>query len=441
MFQIKLFFIFVIFYNFCFASTRVSFSRPGEMMRIPSIDYSLSRKFLNINFSHESLSSKQGNSNVSITSISKSGAQYGISFATPANPNNSSELGFHYQKNIYIHGNLAIDLGVHDIVWRQGNYTTTGLDTRDVSFFAILSNQKSIENYTISTHFGLGTGKIVNYSQLENINAKQTIGAFFGFQFKTPLLRKENGLTFITEFDGKGLNIGLKIPFLKLYQLNLGIAHFDNFGNYGTEDKNGADYAALKSDAPAIAMGITINIPRIYNEYSNKTNIEPVKKSIYTKTDSSILFYNPICTDVVENLKDSIRLGNDLIENLKAHNVMLLHQGVVLVDSTRKNSLNNEISKIKENEAMRHLSRSLRHFYNEKYRDALSEVNLAIEANPKLAIAYGRRGSIYFKLGDEKRATLNWNVALQLDPEFIEIYEMLKAYDENLLKSIEMKEN
>ena len=39
------------------------------------------------------------------------------------------------------------------------------------------------------------------------------------------------------------------------------------------------------------------------------------------------------------------------------------------------------------------------------------------------------------------RATLNWNVALQLDPEFIEIYEMLKAYDENLLKSIEMKEN
>ena len=441
MFQIKLFFIFVIFYNFCFASTRVSFSRPGEMMRIPSIDYSLSRKFLNINFSHESLSSKQGNSNVSITSISKSGAQYGISFATPANPNNSSELGFHYQKKIYIHGNLAIDLGVHDIVWRQGNYTTTGLDTRDVSFFAILSNQKSIENYTISTHFGLGTGKIVNYSQLENINAKQTIGAFFGFQFKTPLLRKENGLTFITEFDGKGLNIGLKIPFLKLYQLNLGIAHFDNFGNYGTEDKNGADYAALKSDAPAIAMGITINIPRIYNEYSNKTNIEPVKKSIYTKTDSSILFYNPICTDVVESLKDSIKLGTDLIENLKAHNVMLLHQGVVLVDSTRKNSLNNEISKIKENEAMRHLSRSLRHFYNEKYRDALSEVNLAIEANPKLAIAYGRRGSIYFKLGDEKRATLNWNVALQLDPEFIEIYEMLKAYDENLLKSIEMKEN
>ena len=76
---------------------------------------------------------------------------------------------------------------------------------------------------------------------------------------------------------------------------------------------------------------------------------------------------------MVENLKDSIRLGNDLIENLKAHNVMLLHQGVVLVDSTRKNSLNNEISKIKENEAMRHLSRSLRYYYNEQYREQIQE--------------------------------------------------------------------
>ena len=90
---------------------------------------------------------------------------------------------------------------------------------------------------------------------------------------------------------------------------------------------------------------------------------------------------------------------------------------------------------------MRHLSRSLRFFYDERYRDALSEVSSAVEANPNLAIAYGRRGSIYYKLGDLRRATLNWNVALQLDPEFTEIYDMLKASDENLLKSIEISRN
>ena len=103
--------------------------------------------------------------------------------------------------------------------------------------------------------------------------------------------------------------------------------------------------------------------------------------------------------------------------------------------------LREEVTKAKQNEAMRHLSRSLRYYYDQHYRDALSEVNIAIEANPNLAIAYGRRGSIYYKLGDVRRATLNWNVALQLDPEFTEIHEMLKAFDENLLKSIEISKS
>ena len=120
---------------------------------------------------------------------------------------------------------------------------------------------------------------------------------------------------------------------------------------------------------------------------------------------------------------------------------MLLHQSAILVDSTRNNLLREEVGRTKQNEAMRHLSRSLRFFYDENYRNALSEINSAIEANPNLAIAYGRRGSIYYKLGDVRRATLNWNVALQLDPEFIEIYHMLKAYDQDLLKSIEISNN
>ena len=83
----------------------------------------------------------------------------------------------------------------------------------------------------------------------------------------------------------------------------------------------------------------------------------------------------------------------------------------------------------------------IKYFYDEEYRIALSEVNIALELNPNLAIAYGRRGSIYYKLGDSRRATLNWNVALQLDPEFSEIYEMLQAAEENRLKPVEISKN
>ena len=117
---------------------------------------------------------------------------------------------------------------------------------------------------------------------------------------------------------------------------------------------------------------------------------------------------------------------------------MLQHNEAVLTDSTRKNFLREQVSQSNQNKAMRHLSRSLRFFYDEEYRNALSEVNFAIELNPDLAIAFGRRGSIYYKLGDNRRATLNWNVALQLDPEFTEIYDMLQAADENRLIPVEI---
>ena len=118
---------------------------------------------------------------------------------------------------------------------------------------------------------------------------------------------------------------------------------------------------------------------------------------------------------------------------------MLMHNEAILIDSTRKNLMIEQANLINQNQAMRHLSRSLRFFYDEEYRNALSEVNSAIELNPNLAIAYGRRGSIYYKLGDNRRATLNWNVALQLDPEFTEIYDMLQASDQNRLTPVKLE--
>ena len=77
---------------------------------------------------------------------------------------------------------------------KQGAYSTNGLDTRDISLFAILSSDKNIADYSISTHLGLGTGKIVQDSQLNEADTKQKLGAFLGFQFKTPFMKKE-GLT------------------------------------------------------------------------------------------------------------------------------------------------------------------------------------------------------------------------------------------------------
>ena len=434
--------IYLIIYIFALATltanSRVAFSRPGNMMRIPSIDSSMKKYLLSLNLSSEILSSSQSNSAFSVSAASNTGYEYGISFVKPVNPFNSIEIGFHLQKSMLIYENINWDIGAHDLLFRYGSDSSNGLDTRGISLFSVLSNEKTLDDYKISTHLGFGTGKIVQDSHLYLSNPEQKIGPFLGFQFKTPLLKKDGGVTLLTEYDGMGLNVGLYFPILKLYQINLAITRFENLGDFATEDKT-AGYATLSGDAPAIILGFAVNFPRLHE--SNEDRIRSsyhMDRGIYSKTDSSVLFYNPICTDVVETLRDSIRFGSNVIENLEAHNLMLLHKEVVLVDSIRKNLFREEISLSKQNKAMRHLSRSLRFFYSENYPNALSEVNIAIKENPSSAIAYGRRGSIYYKLGDMRKATLNWNVALQLDPEFTEIYDMLKASDENRLKAIEI---
>ena len=85
---------------------------------------------------------------------------------------------------------------------------------------------------------------------------------------------------------------------------------------------------------------------------------------------------------------------------------------------------------------MRHLSKSLRLYYQGDFKQALNEVDIAISLQPNTAIAYARKGSIYYKLNQLDRATLNWNIALKLDPEYDEVREMLNALKENKLRSL-----
>ena len=410
------------------------------MMRIPSMDNSMYKNLLTLNLSSEVLSSSQSSSAFSVNTMSTSGFLYGISFVKPVNPANSVELGFHLQKNLFEYGDVHFDVGIQDVLFRQGSNSTDadGLDTKGISLFTTLSSAKKFNDYAIATHLGFGSGKINEDSHQYVTNPAQNIGVFLGFQFSTPYLKKNGGISFLTEFDGKGLNIGVSIPILKSTHINFGITQFENFGNFATEDRTGIDWDDLKGDAPSITFGMGINIPRVFDSDDTDGLDKVLGDGIYGETDSSILYYDPICTDVVETLRDSIKVSKNMIDNLNAYNNMLQHKEAVLVDSTQKTLLREQVSQSNQNKAMRNLSRSLRFFYEEQYRNALSEVNSAIELNPALAIAYGRRGSIYYKLGDMRRATLNWNVALQLDPEFTEIYEMLRAADENRLKPLEI---
>jgi len=95
-----------------------------------------------------------------------------------------------------------------------------------------------------------------------------------------------------------------------------------------------------------------------------------------------------------------------------------------------------DINNATQNESMRHLSRSLRLYYQGDFQQALTEVDAAISLQPNIAVAYARKGSIYYKLNQIDRATLNWNIALKLDPEYSEVREMLNALKENKLRPV-----
>ena len=147
--------------------------------------------------------------------------------------------------------------------------------------------------------------------------------------------------------------------------------------------------------------------------------------------DSTIVMANV----AVETLRDSMALMNNEMRNLLVRLNAMEQNSRFLSDSLNSLKLETNISEKNMNEAMRHLSRSLRYFYAGDYREALKEVDLSLEFNPNMALAYARRGSIYYKLGDVQRAKINWNLALRYDPEYTDVRNILKALNENQLKS------
>ena len=137
----------------------------------------------------------------------------------------------------------------------------------------------------------------------------------------------------------------------------------------------------------------------------------------------------------VLSMKDSMALMNNEMRNLMVRLNSMEQESRFLNDSLKSLKLSSNVSEKNMNEALRHLSKSLRYFYAGDYRESLKEVDLALELNPNLALAYARRGSIYYKLGDVQRATINWNLALRLDPEYTDVRNILKALNENKMKN------
>ena len=239
------------------------------------------------------------------------------------------------------------------------------------------------------------------------------------------------------EFDGTGVNVGLRIPLTSDYRLNLGFTHIEKLPDWST---------AYWIGHAGFTFGLDMVVPRAMTRRgpvgpSGSTNLYSTGKddgleSISQHQDSTIA----MADFAVLSMKDSVALMNNEMRNLIVRLSAMEQESKFLSDSLNSVKLGANLTEQNMNEAMRHLSRSLRYFYAGDYREALKEVDLTLELNPNLALAYARRGSIYYKLGDVQRATINWNLALRLDPEYTDVRNILKALHENKMSSAGLEE-
>ncbi len=433
------------------AGTRVAYTRPGPMVKIPYSSSIRSPNLFTAGFGAEIHNFSYLNMTKGIFLYSELGDRFLAGFSsvqgadttalanlgeTPFTP--SVEFGFHMQYKIYSYQDISITTGLQDIIFQNVEDSGLQLDPDQLSFFGVISSEKNLGSYRMNTYMGFGSGGLATIDTVVTDTATGTrAGVFAGFILNTPYMSKWGGLDLVGEFDGTGINVGLRIPLTSDYRLNLGFTHIEKLPNWES---------AYWAGHPGVTLGLEMSVPRAGGRAPTPTaetgipamvgdqiilpGTDPYE-SLSGQVDSTLA----LADAAVMTLRDSMALVQNEMRNLMVRLSSMEQRGLHLEDSLKSIKLSSNVIEKNMNEAMRHLSRSLRYFYSGDYREALQEVEAALELNPNLALAYARRGSIYYKLGDVQRATINWNMALRMDPEYEDVRNILKALHENRLKS------
>ena len=437
---------FLIILNCSYSATRIAYLRPGPMMKIPFSMSGTSPYLFTAGFGTEFHNLAPINTAKGFYYNMQAGGWL-LGFSTGsagdttriANLDVSTyrapvEFGFHLQRQLYSKDNISFSLGLQDIVF-ENKTSGLNLDPNELSFFGVISSEQMIRDFKVNTFLGFGTGGFgaIDTIEVDSLKTSGTAaGVFMGLIFNTPYLDKWGGIDIVGEFDGNGINVGLRIPLTSDYRLNLGFAHIEKLPNW--KDRYWEGHAAF-------TLGFEISAARSSGVKvpggGPSPNILPNDKVSQSNVDTTLM----MADYAVSTLRDSMGMMNNEMRNLMIRLAAMEQHSKFLEDSLKAVKLNNNVSEQKMNDAMRHLSRSLRYFYAGNYRSSLQEVESALELNPNLALAYARRGSIYYKLGDVQRATINWNLALRMDPEYDDVRNVLKALHENRLKSTTMIED
>ena len=203
------------------------------------------------------------------------------------------------------------------------------LNTSLLSAFLVLSSEKDLGEYKFNTYFGFGTGGLAPVDAdtlpavfgddgkvISDTSSETNAGVFIGFLMKTPYFSKRGGMDIVGEFDGTGVNVGLRIPLTSDYRLNLGFTHMEKLPEWGNRYWSGH---------PGFTLGFDMAVPRdprarVQSGPSGPTNIYAKSKNSVSGEGSSIPIHRDstvaMANVAVETLRDSMALMNNEMRNL-----------------------------------------------------------------------------------------------------------------------------
>tara|TARA_B100002052_G_C15870693_1_gene594543 strand:- start:1029 stop:2420 length:1392 start_codon:yes stop_codon:yes gene_type:complete len=448
--NINLIFLISAIVAFSFSSSRVSFSRPNSIYKTPGSYFpDLGEGRISLGFSSEIIDLEvPSNSSSAFINAKIKKWNFGLSYtllpdyrslnAIALEPLSESpyEVGMHLQRRIYGYKSLYIDVGVHDLSIKNINSNKGLFD--DASLFFVVSNNKKFNGYDMAINYGFGTGKLGSDYHNYDDDSGPSMSPFLSILLNTPYFNNKMNLIF--EYDGQGLNLGSQIPITEIYSLRFGITHINKITEWAKRaEENNQDFI-LENDAPAIMFGFVMNIPDVQSDRERiKNQLLSPEGNLYEDIQPLVIIDSSrIKAQEIEilNYKDSLQTAQAAINILDNENAHIRKNIAILEDSTKKMLLNIEIEKSKRNSAMRQFQKSHDLLIEKKYNEALDMIDAVIELQPDLAIAYARRGTIYYYLNDTKAASMNWNIALKLDPEYDQVREILKGLKEGTVQPL-----
>ena len=444
--------IVAIFFNIALANSRVAFSRPNSVYRTPGSYFTdLGEGRVSLGFSSEIIDLEKGNSSAAFINTKIKKWNFGLSYVLlpdyrslsdiAAAPLEESpyEVSMHLQKRIYGYKSLYIDMGMHDISI-QNMDTDKGLFD-DASLFFVVGNNKQFGKYDMTINYGFGTGKLGSDYHNYDDTSGPAMSPFLSLFLNTPYFNNKMNLIF--EYDGNGINLGTQVPLTDIYSLRFGISHINAITEWNKRAEEGNENIAIANDAPAIMAGFIMNIP----DY--KSDQERIKNKLLNPNNQKYGEFEPLVivdSTKIQEQKKEIASYKDSLNIYRATLSSTINQKAqaektlsLLQDSTKTILLDIEIDKSKRNEAMRKFQKTHDLLVEEKYYDALDMIDKVIELQPNLAIAYARRGTVYYYLNDIKAASMNWNIALKLDPEYDQVRNILQGLKEGSLEPIYKK--